>query len=192
MDKWDTSHDGFLSKDEAAAVTSFDGWLFSNASMESFDEMQYFTNLTEIGEAAFFNCEKLTSITIPKTVTSIGNSAFQHCNLKSLIVLNPTPVPITSNTFSYYSYTTLYVPKGSKEAYSTAECWCKFSKIEEGIPGENNVPGDANGDGQVTAEDIMSIVNIISSSRYDAAADVNGDGKVDIADIIQIINSIMK
>ena len=35
--------------------------------------------VTSIGDRAFYNCEYLTSITIPNSVTSIGSSAFYEC-----------------------------------------------------------------------------------------------------------------
>ena len=37
-------------------------------------------SVSGIGEKAFFECSKLTSVTIPNSVTSIGNSAFVICN----------------------------------------------------------------------------------------------------------------
>lgn len=55
----------------------------------------------------------------------------------------------------------------------------------------SKIPGDANGDGQVDANDIVEITNYImgkaSKSFIFNAADVNEDGKVDIADIIKIV-----
>ena len=36
-------------------------------------------SVTSIGEWAFWGCSGLTSITIPNSVTSIGSSAFQDC-----------------------------------------------------------------------------------------------------------------
>lgn len=57
------------------------------------------------------------------------------------------------------------------------------------------VPGDANGDGNVDANDIVEMTNYImgKASEHFAfkAADVNGDGKVDIADILQIVKGII-
>lgn len=57
------------------------------------------------------------------------------------------------------------------------------------------VPGDANGDGNVDATDIVEMTNYImgKASEHFAfkAADVNGDGKVDIADILQIVKGII-
>ena len=57
------------------------------------------------------------------------------------------------------------------------------------------VKGDANGDGNVNAADIVEIVNYIMgnpSAKFDAkAADVNGDGTVNAADIVSVVNIIM-
>jgi hypothetical protein len=35
--------------------------------------------VTSIGDSAFYNCDSLTSVTIPDSVTSIGDSAFEGC-----------------------------------------------------------------------------------------------------------------
>ena len=59
----------------------------------------------------------------------------------------------------------------------------------------SNIPGDANGDGQVDANDIVEITNYImgkASKRFIfKTADVNEDGKVNIADILQIVKGII-
>ncbi len=80
---WDTNGDGELSYDEAAAVTSLGSVFNGNYRITSFDEMQYFTGLTEISAYTFSGCSGLTSITIPSSVTSIGKgqrSAFGGCS----------------------------------------------------------------------------------------------------------------
>lgn len=88
---WDNDHDGELSKDEAAAVTSLkvgDNSVFkSNATITSFDELQYFTGLSSIVDHAFYDCSNLTSVIVPKNVTTIENAAF--CNCKYLSVVLP-------------------------------------------------------------------------------------------------------
>ncbi len=43
----------------------------------TYDGAEY--SVTSIGEAAFYECSGLTSITIPNSVTSIGESAFMGC-----------------------------------------------------------------------------------------------------------------
>ena len=57
--------------------------------------------------------------------------------------------------------------------------------------------GDANGDGEVNAMDIVDIINYMmgmptSTGTFDEeAADANDDGKIDTADIVWIANTIM-
>lgn len=58
--------------------------------------------------------------------------------------------------------------------------------------------GDANGDGEVDAKDIVDITNYMmskptSTGKFNKkAADVNEDGVVNIADVVAISNIIMK
>ena len=86
---WDTNNDGRLSLAEAAAVTSIGTVFRDHAFITSFDELQYFTNVTSIENDAFYRCADLTSITLPMGVTSIGRKAFNLCdNLTTIKNLN--------------------------------------------------------------------------------------------------------
>ena len=87
---WDKNGDGELSEDEAAAVTNLGQAFKGNTSITSFNELQYFTGLTSIGNQTFYGCTSLISITIPNSVTSIGNNAFYACSLSSINI--PTSV----------------------------------------------------------------------------------------------------
>ena len=73
VENWDTNHDGELSTDEAAAVTDLGGVFGYNEEITSFDELQYFTGLTSIGEYDFFWCPSLRSVIIPDNVTSLSD-----------------------------------------------------------------------------------------------------------------------
>ena len=86
VENWDTDGDGELSKDEAAAVTDLGEVFKENEDITSFDELQYFTGLTSIGDYAFHECTSLTSVTIPEGVTSIGIEAFCHTDLENFTV----------------------------------------------------------------------------------------------------------
>ena len=76
---WDTNGDGGLDYTEAAAVTDLGGVFYDNQDIISFNELQYFTGLTSIGDYAFCTCRNLTSINIPEGVTTIGEEAFLFC-----------------------------------------------------------------------------------------------------------------
>ncbi len=55
-------------------------------SSVSYNGEQYI--VTAIGEAAFYDCENLTSITLPNSLTTIGDEAFQYCRLTSITLPN--------------------------------------------------------------------------------------------------------
>jgi hypothetical protein len=76
---WDSDKDGELSYSEAAKVTELWDAFSSKDNITSFDEFQYFTGLTSIGEQAFRDCSKLRSIIFPNNVISVGMDAFQGC-----------------------------------------------------------------------------------------------------------------
>ncbi len=80
VSKWDTNGDGKLSFNEAAAVTSL-GNTFYAKGITAFNELQYFSGLTEINESAFASCTSLKSITLPDNITKICNKAFQQTSL---------------------------------------------------------------------------------------------------------------
>lgn len=83
------SSDGIgLTEEDAAAVTSIGTTFQGNTAITSFEELQYFTGLTSIStlyesgtsQAAFYGCDKLKRITIPKNVTRLGSYSFYRCS----------------------------------------------------------------------------------------------------------------
>ena len=58
--------------------------------------------------------------------------------------------------------------------------------IEQGE--EPGVDGDLNGDNKVDIADAVTVLNIMASGEYNAAADLNDDQKVDIADYVTVLN----
>jgi hypothetical protein len=154
--------------------------------------------LTKIGYGSFYGCTNLLSIVIPSKVSSIDNYAFRKCdNLTAVTIKVPNPLPITEMTFSNHNNATLYVPEGSKTAYSSAEYWNEFKEIIEGVyPGDIDVIlGDANGDGRVTVADYTAIAHYIMADApanfNEKAADANGDGKVNVADYTAVAHLIL-
>ena len=91
--------------------------------------------VTTIGEYAFLNCSKLTTITIPNSMTKIKDEAFGYCNSLTSIHCKceiPPYLHVTSFLGSNaYSSATLYVPHGSIQKYKKADEWKLFQNIVE-------------------------------------------------------------
>ena len=108
VNNWDTDGDGELTYAEAAAVTNLGGAFSGNQNITSFDELQYFTGLTFIGDYEFYYCTNLTSIVIPENVTSIGYQAFLECyNLGGTLTINENVTYIGWGAFYYTNFSTL-------------------------------------------------------------------------------------
>lgn len=82
------SSDGVgITKEDAAAVTSISTWFLNNTTITSFNELKYFTSLTEVspkndggyGASAFRGASSLREVTIPASVTRIGSHCFGKC-----------------------------------------------------------------------------------------------------------------
>ena len=90
-------------------------------------------SVTSIGEAAFYKCTSLTSITIPNSVISIGNNVFQGCTgLISIVITTINPPTLGSNAFyNTQSSLQIYVPDELVNTYKTATDWSsQASKIK--------------------------------------------------------------
>lgn len=94
-------------------------------------------SVTYIGWNAFLGCSGLTSVTIPESVTYIGGYAFDLCSgLIAIHCLVPTPPETGDLPFGYekefFMNATLYVPKGSLDAYKYDPLyWDLFKNIVE-------------------------------------------------------------
>jgi hypothetical protein len=83
VENWDFNGDGELSKEEASRVTSLNQ-VFKGSWIYTFDELQYFTGLTSIGEEEFCDCILLDNVTLPEGITTIGPRAFRNSFLKKV------------------------------------------------------------------------------------------------------------
>lgn len=110
------------------------------AACQSLKSVTIPEGVTIISESAFANCSSLESVAIPSSVTFISPKAFSLCSsLKSIIVKSPTPIDLFNDTFDTFGK--LYVPEGSKDAYSKAPIWKNFTIIEDTeTTGIANVP----------------------------------------------------
>ncbi|MDE5860734.1 MAG: leucine-rich repeat protein [Ruminococcus sp.] len=68
--------------------------------------------VTSIGDYAFYNCDGITSFTIPDSVTKIGNNAFSHCTGLTSFTIPDSVTSIGSSAFSYCSgLTSVTIPE---------------------------------------------------------------------------------
>ena len=91
------------------------------------------SSVTEIREYAFDGCSSLISVKIPSSVTSIGGSAFSGCSgLRSIYVYAETVPSTVAGAFEGCDSKncTVYVPKGTYDAYWLSEWWY-FDNIVE-------------------------------------------------------------
>lgn len=119
---WDTNGDGELSYAEAAAVTDLGDVFAHNYYIVTFDELQYFTGLTTIGNSAFAWCHGLTSVVLPSTITAIGNQAFYDCRNLLSITIPAAVSSIDSSALSCENMETIVVEEGNTIYDSRDNC----------------------------------------------------------------------
>ncbi|MDE7346240.1 MAG: leucine-rich repeat protein [Muribaculaceae bacterium] len=96
-------------------------------------------SVTTIGDDSFYDCSNVTSIVYGKKVKSIGSSNFSGLSsLKSVISLNTTPPSV--DEWNSKTPVTLYVPKSSISAYSSAPFWSYYSVYSQILDVETYTP----------------------------------------------------
>ena len=145
---------GLTSLTIPSSVTSIGGSAFAGCS--GLTSLTIPSSVTSIGDKAFHGCSGLTSLTIPSCVTSIGGGAFYGCSgLTSIYVYTKKLPELGYNVFNGCDAKncTVYVPKGTYDAYKSSE-FGYFEKIIE---------FDASGIDKVTTS-----TNAKEVSRYSA------------------------
>ena len=99
-------------------VTSIGDYAFKNCSKLSSVELP--ESLTDIGSCAFRLCAALTEFTIPDSVTSIGDYAFCACKSLSSVTIPDSVTSIGDRAFAGCPLLVLTVTRGS---YPEAYCW---------------------------------------------------------------------
>ena len=80
--------------------TQFGTTFRNNTAITSFDELSYFTGLTQLNNYAFGGCTGLESVTIPSTVTSLGQYCFNGCSSLSSLIVPSTVTSIGTRAFN--------------------------------------------------------------------------------------------
>lgn len=124
---------------EIADVDIRDFSLLVDRSIESVTEEMWSKNVTpqQIGDYAFYGCNKLASVIIPSYVFRIDDHAFEGCNsLKSLTVKATTPPSLGVDALKNTSVNlVIYVPSTSVSAYKAESGWSDYASKIQAIPG---------------------------------------------------------
>lgn len=83
------------------------------------------SSVTYIGDAAFYNCAELMSVTLPEGLTTIGNGAFRNCIGLSEVTFPESLKTIYNSSFMGCSgISTLHIPKyvNRIDNWAFAEC----------------------------------------------------------------------
>ena len=97
-----------LLEDGGARITDYDG---EDAALTVPDELDGHA-VREIGDAAFFYCVALTTVTLPEGLTTIGDSAFSGCDLTAVALPDSLTTIGDSAFFNCESLTSITLPEG--------------------------------------------------------------------------------
>ena len=114
-----------------------DGSAFKNDRL--LGEIQLREGMTELADYMFSGCCMLTELIIPKTVTSVAKYAFENCKgMKRYYFLSVSP-PKLSSMMAFNGIPAdckIYVPKGTLDAYQTADYWSNFASYMAEMDGD--------------------------------------------------------
>ena len=153
--------------------------------------------LKTLGGASFMGCSQLAKVTLSASVDSIAGNAFGSSSaITEVTSLNRVPPIGGLFDEAVYTAATLYVPRGSKDAYAAHENWGKFVNIEEiDVETPELETGDLNGDGNVDVTDVSILIDVVLGKDValadGAVCDLNGDGNTDVTDVSLLIDIIL-
>ena len=92
---------------------------------DSYYSSDYYTSNDKIGDCAFFDCSRLTSLNLPSSITTIGESAFRDCTELTSLTLSSNITWIGSYAFKGCSgLTSLTLPAGITRIGDYAFMYC--------------------------------------------------------------------
>ena len=150
LENYDRNGDGVLTVNEAAAVTTllvngvspFCRPDDSSPRITTFDELRYFTGLTEIGEKAFYRQFSLSSVLLPDQITAIGSQAFAYSGITSIEIPESVET-IGSSAFSLCNHLgQITIPASVRVIEGRAFFSCPLASVSFGEESNLTTIGD--------------------------------------------------
>ena len=104
-----------ITSEKNVVVTGFTNELKSNLVIPSeivINNQQY--KVTSIGQAAFYRCQSITSITISNSITNIENYAFEDCDSLTSVIIPNSVLKIGDYAFGDCNSLTIYCEVATK------------------------------------------------------------------------------
>lgn len=127
VNKFDTNGDGEVSLMEAQSVEYFESDFFGiyQEFVTSFDELQYFSGITNLA-ATFRECKRLKSVTLPPKLVSLSSTFYNCLELECVTGLDEPLSYIGASTFAYCKkLRSITIPKTVKEIGEYAFYFCE-------------------------------------------------------------------
>ncbi|MBQ9556020.1 MAG: leucine-rich repeat domain-containing protein [Muribaculaceae bacterium] len=148
-------------------------------------------SVTSIGRYAFTG-SGITSIVIPGSVNSV--EGFVDCTDLTSITCESTTPPYCGLWDGLYEQATLYVPSSALQDYKNAWGWRSFLNIVGIGGGWIDLPGDVDGNQEITIDDLAALIDLLLNGTENAnpGADCDQNGVVTIDDVAALIDMLLK
>lgn len=103
----------------------------------------------------------------------------------------PSKAPSARYTYSFFGWTNGSMAYYFEDDLPAVTKNITYTAMFDEIPREE-LPGDMNGDGQLSIQDVTLLLSLIARSGSSAAADMNGDGQISIQDVTLLLVAIAK
>ena len=116
------------------------GTFKNNTIISTFEELQYFTSITQLNQSCFEGCTQLTKVIVPEHVSLIYWASFRYNpNLLYIKILATSFVSLNGgNGFHQTNDCPIYVPDDLVETYKSASYWSQYASR---IKGWSDFPG---------------------------------------------------
>jgi len=136
VENFDLDGDGEVNYEEAASVDSLKTLFQNNREIRLFNELAYFTGLSEIQKEAFLNCSNLEEVVLPDGLVTIGESAFTGCSSLRKIDLSACTLlkTIGASAFKNAVSEDIVIPAAVNSIGSMAFAKIKYVRLLSVIP----------------------------------------------------------